>query len=157
MTKKEFETIVSQLHQAPDLVVPLIQSVPEEKLKVRRASGKWSVHEHACHLAEVEDLMATRLDLMLKKDYLEILSYDPGRDEDPEALMNKDLDASLERYSSLRQNLVHRLWNLTEEQWQRTAEHEEYHTYSVFIMMRHLSLHDMFHAYRIEELYLERP
>lgn len=28
--------------------------------------------------------------------------------------------------------------------------------YSVFIMFRHLALHDFFHAYRIEELLLKR-
>ena len=32
----------------------------------------------------------------------------------------------------------------------------EYHEYSVFIMFRHLALHDFLHAYRIEELLL-RP
>jgi len=40
--------------------------------------------------------------------------------------------------------------------WTRTAEHGEYRTYSVFIMFRHLALHDFLHAYRIEELLL-RP
>jgi hypothetical protein len=40
--------------------------------------------------------------------------------------------------------------------WNRTAEHAEYSHYSVFIMFRHLALHDFFHAYRIEELVLRK-
>jgi len=32
------------------------------------------------------------------------------------------------------------------------AEHGEYSHYSVFIMFRHVAPHDLFHAYRIEEL-----
>lgn len=36
------------------------------------------------------------------------------------------------------------------------AEHGEYSHYSVFIMFRHLALHDFFHAYRIEELLLKK-
>jgi hypothetical protein len=40
--------------------------------------------------------------------------------------------------------------------WNRTAEHGEYSHYSVFIMFRHLALHDFFHAYRIEELLLKK-
>jgi hypothetical protein len=38
----------------------------------------------------------------------------------------------------------------------RTAEHGEYSHYSIFIMFRHLALHDLFDAYRIEELLLKR-
>ena len=45
---------------------------------------------------------------------------------------------------------------LTPAQWTQTAEHGEYRAYSVFIMFRHLALHDFLHAYRIEELLL-RP
>jgi len=44
---------------------------------------------------------------------------------------------------------------LSAKDWQRTAEHGEYTHYSVFIMFRHLAMHDMFHAYRIEELLLK--
>ncbi len=34
--------------------------------------------------------------------------------------------------------------------------HPEYARYSVFIMFRHLALHDLMHAYSIEELLLKR-
>jgi hypothetical protein len=42
------------------------------------------------------------------------------------------------------------------EDWQRTAEHEAFSHYSVWIMFRHLLTHEMFHAYRIEELLLKK-
>jgi hypothetical protein len=45
---------------------------------------------------------------------------------------------------------------LSVEDWQRTAEHEEYSHYSVRIMFRHLLTHEMLHAYRIEELLLKK-
>jgi hypothetical protein len=52
--------------------------------------------------------------------------------------------------------LVSRLRELTPSDWRKTAEHGEYSHYSVFIMFRHLALHDFLHAYRIEELLLKR-
>ena len=55
-----------------------------------------------------------------------------------------------------RERLVARLETLSPTEWTRTAEHGEYRTYSVFIMFRHLALHDFLHAYRIEELLLRR-
>ena len=44
----------------------------------------------------------------------------------------------------------------TTEQWEKTAEHDEYDHYSMYIMFRHLALHDLLHAYRIEEILLKK-
>ena len=71
------------------------------------------------------------------------------------ALLKADLDQAMERFSNDRRQLVERLHSLSAKDWQRTAEHGEYTHYSVFIMFRHLAMHDMFHAYRIEELLLK--
>jgi hypothetical protein len=67
-----------------------------------------------------------------------------------------DLNDSLNRYASDRKLLVARLENLSDDDWSKTAEHGEYSIYSVFIMFRHLALHDFLHAYRIEELLLQK-
>jgi hypothetical protein len=67
-----------------------------------------------------------------------------------------DLNEALERYTRERAHLVEELKDLSAEDWQRTAQHPEYAHYSLFIMFRHLGLHDMLHAYRIEELLLKR-
>jgi len=51
---------------------------------------------------------------------------------------------------------VDRLRTLPPDDWNRTAEHPEYSHYSIFIMFRHLAMHDLFHAYRIEGLLLKK-
>ena len=66
-----------------------------------------------------------------------------------------DLNDSLERYARDRRRLVERLEMLSDADWKRTADHSEYRQYSVFIMFRHVALHDFLHAYRIEELLLK--
>ena len=85
-----------------------------------------------------------------------ITPYDPGRQDPDDALLRRDLDESLAAYVRDRARLVSRLGELTPADWSKTAEHEEYSHYSVFIMFRHLALHDFLHAYRIEELLLNR-
>jgi hypothetical protein len=67
-----------------------------------------------------------------------------------------DLDDALRRFQQQRTELVTRLRRLRPEDWDRTAEHPEYSRYSVFILFRHAVMHDMLHAYRIEELLLKR-
>ena len=85
-----------------------------------------------------------------------ITPYDPGTQNSDDALLSRDLDESLDSYVRDRVRLVSRLRELTSSDWRKTAEHGEYSHYSVFIMFRHLALHDFFHAYRIEELLLKR-
>jgi hypothetical protein len=97
-----------------------------------------------------------RLEHMLRDPAPVIRPYLPGDQDADDLLLNMDLAESLERYVADRERLVVRLRGLSAADWTRTAQHDEYRTYSVFIMFRHLALHDFLHAYRIEELLLRR-
>jgi hypothetical protein len=150
------DALVDALERAPALVIPLVRQARPEVLKRRPAPGEWSIHENACHLAEVHPLFFRRLDLMLAEDDPEIASYDPGRDDPDDALLKLDLDDALRQFTQDRAKLVARLHALRPADWARTARHDEYNSYSIFTMFRHLALHDFHHAYRIEELLLRR-
>jgi hypothetical protein len=150
------ESVIVQLENAPGIIVPLVREVPKPILKRRPLPGKWSAHEHACHLAEVHPLFFSRLDLMMGESKARIAAYDPSLDMEEDALLKVDLYEAMERFSSDRRRLVERLKTLSTDDWQRTAEHEEYTHYSIFVMFRHLGLHDMLHTYRIEELLLKK-
>jgi uncharacterized damage-inducible protein DinB len=156
MTPADPEAVIGALERAPKLVIPLVREVPRPLLKRRPRSGKWSAHEHACHLAAVHDLFFHRLEIILASPRPIITPYDPGTNDPPDALLAKDLDQALAAYENDRRRLVARLRQLRPEDWIRAAEHGEYSHYSVLIMFRHLALHDFFHAYRIEELLLAR-
>jgi hypothetical protein len=149
-------TIIDALERAPAIVVPLVRDVPREILSRRPAPHRWSAHEHACHLAHVHGLFFERLELMLREPAPMITPYLPDVAEPDDLLMRMNLDDCLRRYAADRQRLVARIRTLTPAQWQREAEHPEYNRYSVFIMFRHLALHDFLHAYRIEELLLKK-
>jgi len=155
MKADSIPSIIDALERAPDIVVPLVREVPPAVLKRRPKPGKWSAHEHACHLAAVHALFFERLDQMLVSP-APITPYDPGTQDPDDALLNRDLDESLATYVRDRAHLVGRLRGLTASDWLKTAEHGEYSHYSVFIMFRHVALHDFLHAYRIEELLLKR-
>ena len=148
--------VIDALARAPEIVVPMVREVPRAVLKRRPAPGRWSAHEHACHLAHVHSLFFERLDLMLREPEPFIQGYQPGEADADELLLRMDLDASLDRFVADRARLVARLRTLDEAAWTRSARHSEYRAYSVFIMFRHAALHDFLHGYRIEELLL-RP
>jgi hypothetical protein len=152
----EIELLITTLENTPSLIIPLVREAPPAILKRRPALGVWSAHEHACHLPGVHPLFFSRLDLMLRETNPVIKPYFPHVDDEDGALLKVDLDEALERFVKERQQLTERLRQLSPQDWARTAEHGEYSHYSVFIMFRHLALHDMMHAYHIEDLLLKK-
>ncbi len=149
-------TVLNQLVLGPALVKQVIYEMPPELRKRRPAPGVWSAHEHAVHLPAVQPIMMRRLEQMLAEPGCKIKSYEPSRDEPDDALLELDLDVEMDRFERERAAMIEQLRQLTPEQWDVAAEHEEYSSYGVFIMFRHIALHDLHHAYKIEERLLRK-
>ena len=149
-------TLIATLQSAPRIIIGLVREMPPQNLKRRPSPTKWSAHEHACHISTADTAYLSRLELMLSDPAPYIKSMLPSADEEAGSLLNTDLDEALDLYVRERARLVERLKELSEREWQRTAKHEAYSHYSVFIMFRDLLLHEMLHAYRIEELRLKK-
>jgi hypothetical protein len=130
--------------------------VPAQILKRRPSPTKWSAYEHAIHLSQSDVLFRDRLELILSAPEPHIETKENSPEEEAGSMLEIDLDESLERYVRERSALVARLRDLSPDEWQKTAEHEAFDHYSVFIMFRHLLNHEMLHAYRIEELLLKK-
>jgi len=152
----ETNTLITALENAPGIIIPLIREVPPQYLKRRPSPAKWSAYEHACHIATPIEPFLARLELILSAPVPFIRSISPSAEEESGALLNVNLDEALDRYVSERADLVKRLKELSAQDWQRTAEHEAFRHYSVWIMFRHVLNHEMLHTYRIEELLLKK-
>ena len=155
MTPTTLQTVLASLERAPSLVREMVEEMAVELRKRRRQPEKWSLHEHACHLGVAQELFEQRLERMLAEDCPMLRPYLPHEDDDPNRLLAMDLDSTLRQFEAGRERLVERLHQLTGTAWQRRARHPEYARYDVYIMFRHLALHDMLHLYRMEELLLE--
>lgn len=148
--------LISALETAPGVIIPLIREVPPQILKRRPSPTKWSAYEHAIHLSQSDAPFLARLDMILSTPapYIETIHNSPEDEEG--AMLEIDLDERLDAYVRERADLVKRLTKLSPDEWQKTAEHEAFDHYSVWIMFRHLLNHEMLHAYRIEELLLKK-
>lgn len=147
--------LISALATAPGVIIPLIREVPPKILKRRPSPAKWSAYEHAIHLSQSDVAFRARLELILSTDEPTIKTIENSAEDEAGAMLDVDLDESLDRYARERATLVERLKTLSEEEWQKSAVHEAFDRYSVFIMFRHVHLHEMLHAYRIEQLMLK--
>jgi DinB family protein len=138
------------------VIIPMIREVPLQILKRRPSEGKWSAYEHAVHLSQSDASFRSRLDLILSTPdpFIEVILNSP--EDEAGAMLDVELDESLDRYVRERASLVERLKKLSPDEWQTTAVHQAFDHYSVFIMFRHLLNHEMLHAYRVEELLLKK-
>lgn len=100
--------------------------------------------------------MLARLEQMLHEPSQPIKSYEPSRDDPNDALLQLELDPELIRFEIERRALIEQLKTLTPDEWAIEVRHEDYSHYSVYIMLRHLALHDLYHAYHIEERLLRK-
>ena len=148
--------LISALETAPGIIIPLIREVPKQILKRRPSPNKWSAYEHAIHLSQSDAAFRARLDLILSKPEPFIKTIENSPEEEAGAMLEIDLNESLDRYVRERASLVETLKQLSQAEWQKTAIHEAFDHYSVFIMFRHVLNHEMLHAYRIEELLLKK-
>ena len=154
-TRTEISALLTTLEQAPELIAPLVREYPNEQVRTRPASGKWSAHEHACHLAAVHAMFVHRLDQFLTEERPQIETYHPPASDEGGGLLELDLESELARFRADRKTLVDRLRTLEPADWDRAANHPQYSHYSLFIMFRHMAMHDYLHGYRIEEVLLE--
>lgn len=153
---KERDRIITCLEQSPGLLRSLLSNISQERLKLQRKPDEWSIHEHACHLAEAEEMILKRFQDFKNNDFPEFEPYLPGKTIEVNHLMQMDLDEKVRMYDSLRNQLVNLVSSFDETIWSKQAEHHEYMEYNAGILLRHTLMHDHFHMYRIEELWLTK-
>ena len=84
MEKEAYEPVITGLERAPAIIVPLVLEMPEALRKRRPSAGKWSAHEHACHMGLVHPMAFERLRLMLEVEHPTIKPYNPDRKHSPD-------------------------------------------------------------------------
>lgn len=144
------------LSESPAVLRDLISRIPPELLKVRRIPGKWSIHEHACHIVDVQPVLLRRFEKFRDEEVAHITPYIPGDTDPSDHLMNMNLNMILDDFYRLRSEMTAFLEKMPQSYWEKKATHGEYTEYGPSILLRHLLLHDHVHMYRIEELWLTK-
>jgi hypothetical protein len=115
MEPTAYAPVVDTLERIPTIVVPLVREMPEALRQRRPRPGKWSAHEHACHLASVHPVFFERLDLMLENEHPTLRPFLPEQDDPKGLKLQGDLDEALDRFTRDRAELVGRFRALRPE------------------------------------------
>jgi predicted alpha/beta superfamily hydrolase len=150
------QAVLAVLESIPALLIPLVLEIPEPFRKRRPQPGKWSAHEHFCHLATQHPPMLARLEKMLTEENPVLVPLSPSPEEEAGAFLEMDLEEAGGIFVRDRAELVARLRSLPPEAWDRPGQHPEIEGYTVFRLARQIALHDMLHGFRIEEALYRR-
>ena len=142
------------LKRSVPILSQLVQSIPEKKLHRRRGDDFWTPSEHLCHLAEVQPMMLGRLQRFMNEDHPEFVPFIPGEGEADERPAPMVAAEALSAFADIRDRQVTLLEAADGDVWRKTGSHPEYEQYSLHILVRHILMHDHWHMYRIEELWL---
>lgn len=149
---KEIESILVALNETPRLLKELINEIEPKLYKKKIIKGKWSIHEHAIHIA-VGDIYGfqKRLEDFRKK---EKPTFEPlsGDDFDEDFFIKLELKKTINDFFEIRQKTIELAKKYDTNDWNKLANHPEYKTYTPYIMLRHLLMHDHNHLYKIEDL-----
>jgi hypothetical protein len=148
--------LISALEAAPGVIIPMIREVPPQILKRRPSPAKWSAYENAVHLSQSDVAFRARLELILSTPEPYIESIENSAEDEAGAMLDVDLDESLDRYVRERATLVERLKQLSPDEWQKTGRSRGVRSLFGVYHVPHVLNHEMLHAYRIEELLLKK-
>ncbi len=149
--------LLDGLRRAPNILTAFVQSIPAGRRDQRRGEGVWTIAEHVSHLAQVQPMLLERLQRFRDEDHPVFVPYIPGEgEEEPDTPEVMPMEDALARFGRYRAQQVDLLAGLAPAAWPQTAEHPEYRLYTAYILTRHILMHDHWHMYRMEELWLTR-
>lgn len=149
--------LLAGLSQAPKILSQFVQSISEDRLNLRRGENYWTIAEHVSHLAEVQPMLLDRFERFVNEEHPEFVPYIPGDAEDePDTPTRLTLAGALDQFALYRDKQLALLKNADDRIWQKSATHPEFDLYSFTILARHTLMHDYWHMYRMEELWLTK-
>jgi len=154
---QDIRDLLEALRHTPKILSEFVQTIPEDKLDLRRGEGFWTVAEHVSHLAQVQPMLLERCERFMNEDHPEFVPYILGGDkEEPDTPPRMSMASALDQFGRYRDKQLQLLKSVGDVMWERTATHPEYEAYSLYILTRHVLMHDYWHMYRMEELWLTR-
>jgi uncharacterized damage-inducible protein DinB len=149
--------LLDGLKRSRRLLGTFVQTIPGEAIDRRRNADCWTIGEHVSHLAQVQPMLLERLERFRDEDHPEFVPFIPGQGEDEaERPAPRPIDLALDQFGRHRDRQVALLTAAREDIWAKKGSHPEYKRYSTYILVRHILMHDHWHMYRMEELWLTR-
>jgi len=148
------EKLFANLEGNITILNDLIGKISDAEIMKRRREDVWSIYEHLEHVSGAQVMLYRRIEMFLNEEKPVIAPFVPA--DKPEVKIIRPVKQLLDTFAKYRLMQIAAAQKAPESVWEKRAVHPEYTDYSFDTLMRHAYLHDSYHMYRIEELWLQR-
>jgi len=142
----------SVFEETPSALRAAATAVPEDKLRVLEAPGKWSVLNVVQHLAHVELVLGSRYRIVLAEEGSPLAAMDPDLWIANLFPGEFGLEEALTDFANLRAMNLRLLRRVKGNQWERYGIHSQRGKETLATMVRMYAAHDLYHLYQIERV-----
>jgi hypothetical protein len=146
------QTYIVNLKNNAEILRDFVDKMGPDEIH-NRIKDYWTIYQHVVHLAESQKVLLHRMNLFLSEARPVIKPYAPDGDDSAD---NKPIGYHLDEFERFRNQQIVVIKNAGEEVWMKTGEHPEFKKYSFDILIRHALMHDGFHMWRMEELWIKK-
>ena len=151
MLKNDF---VIGLANNKNILKQFVSVITENEIH-KRIKDFWTIYEHIDHLVLTQKMLLGRIQQFIVEDNPIMKPYIPEEKPTVEDA-KKSAKELVEEFIKLRDLQIGLLRKTKGSVWKKIGVHPEYSKYSLEILARHILLHDSFHMWRMEELWIER-
>lgn len=130
----------------------LVDGLSEEVTTKSPSDVEWSIHEHVAHFFDTQDMLDTRIELMLNYDDPELAAlavYELAKEAEQHPSTTRELLAA---FREKRARCVARLESLPLKDLWRTGRHPEFGQLTILRQAAYLAFHEQTHLPEIEAL-----
>lgn len=147
------EEMVQHLAATPERLASALKGKSPEQLEKRPAPNEWSAHEILAHMRAVDDIVTSRIYMLLARDTPPLVAFDERRWAEVAGYATTDIHRSLTLFSMRRAEVIAVLEHLSPDEWQRSGQHEVRGITTVFDIMQDMVAHEEQHCSQLEALF----
>jgi hypothetical protein len=119
-----------------------------------RIKNYWTIYENMDHLIVTQKMLLGRIQQFIVEEKPVMKPY--ILEDKPEVTdYKKTINELVNEFIKLRDMQISLIKKANGKIWKKEGVHPEYKKYNFEILIRHLYLHDSFHMWRMEELWIE--
>jgi len=141
--------LFERFRRGPEMVRQAAAGVSPEDIDTPPASGKWTVRQIACHLADAEMVGHDRFSRVIAEDKPAIAAYDEGAWAAKLNYHARDFAKAIDTFCLTREANYELLKDLPDDAWMRTGVHSSAGTLSLGDLLRIYVEHAENHAGQI--------
>jgi len=147
------EELIQQLAATPERLARALKGKTPEQLEKRPVPGEWAAREILAHMRAVDDIVTSRIYMLLARDMPPLVAFDERRWAEIVGYITTDIHRSLTLFSLRRAEVISVLQQLPPEAWQRSGQHEVRGTTSVLDIVQDMVAHEDQHCSQFEALF----